>query len=147
MKIRKIDNKDIGQIEHLWNDLKKHHQQRTTDHAQYYLERNFSQRKSELLAKDLLAIFIAESEGQIVGYCVVSVNEEEGEIDSLFVAPGNRQEGVGQLLTQAGVEWLRNHKLVSIKLSVGQGNERAISFYEKLGFSKRATLMELKMMD
>ena len=108
-----------------------------------YPEISFKQRKAELLAKDRIAVFVAENETKLVGYCVASTNGSQGEVDSLFVEPDSRKSITGESLMGAGMDWLRSHEPESIKVLVGQGNEEVVSFYETLGFRKRATVMAL----
>lgn len=142
MNIRQIELSEIDLIETLWNELKHYHQERTVDYAQHYLQANFSDRKTQLLAKDSSAIFIAEASGSCVGFCVVSMSANQGEVDSLFVQAKQRKCNVGKSLVDAGMKWLNAHDIDGIKLFVGQGNEAALVFYEKLGFKVRATMME-----
>lgn len=143
MKIKKIERNEIDQIETLWNELRQHHQDRTIDYTQHYLETTFSKRRAELLVKTQMAIFVAEVDGSSIGFCVVSVNGTHGEIDSLFVKPDQRECHVGISLMNEGMKWLNLKNLESIRLLVGQGNEEVLSFYEKFGFKTRATMMEL----
>lgn len=74
---------------------------------------------------------------------MVSISNTLGEIDSLYAQPSTRGRGVGDGLMSVGLEWLTQHKPKNIRLSVGQGNEQAISYYEKFGFKQRATVMQL----
>lgn len=141
-QITEIDPQDIDSIESLWNDLKHHHQQRSKYYNEYYLSNTFDKRKAKLLAKDNLAVFVAHNNGERVGFCIVSVNSCLGEIDSLFVKPAYRERKIGEGLGAAGMSWLTERKPDSIRLSVGQGNEDVLSFYRKLGFKERATIME-----
>ena len=117
MKIKQIEHDDMDQIEALWIELKQHHSERTINYTQHYLETTFSKCKAELLAKEQVAIFVVEINGN---------------------------SNTGKLLMGAGMEWLNRHHLEKIKLLVGQGNEGVLSFYEKLGFRTRATIMEFQ---
>ena len=148
MNIKQISKDEIDLIEDLWSQLKQHHQARTTHYTEYYQKNSFAKRKAELLGKDALAVFIAdkateEKINSVVGFCVVSINYRLGEVDSLYVSPFARDKGIGSELMSAGLAWLEQHKPENIRLSVGEGNEEAITYYEKLGFRKRATLMQL----
>ena len=142
MNIRQIERNEIDQIEALWNELKRYQEHRTIDFTQHYLDITYSQRKAELLAKDSVAIFLAELNGNSVGFCVVSITGTQGAVDSLFVQPNQRKCNIGKSLMNAGMAWLNNHDLGRIRLLVGQGNEEVLPFYEKLGFKARATMME-----
>lgn len=143
MRILQVERREIDRIESLWHELKQHHQGRTTDYTQHYLDTTFRKRKSELLGKDQLAIFIAELDKNAVGFCVVSVNQKQGEVDSLFVQSNQRKCRAGSSLMAEAMRWLHEQHPQCISLSVGQGNEEVLPFYEKLGFKTRATVMEL----
>jgi GNAT superfamily N-acetyltransferase len=52
----------------------------------------------------------------------------------MWVAPGNRRNGVAQELVQAVVDWARANGLVEVALHVADQNRSAIRFYEKAGF-------------
>ncbi len=140
--IQKIETLHIDLIEDLWCQLKQHHQDRTVDFTDYYLQSSFEKRKSELLAKDELAIFVAQEGELAIGFCVVSINAKQGEVDSLFVTQSHRGLNLGAQLLQAGIAWLNQQDVSSVRLLVGQGNEYALAFYQKFGFKVRATMME-----
>ncbi len=142
MKVRQIENQEIDQIGPLWNELKRHHQAKTVDFAEHYLATDFKKRKAQLWARDQLAIFIAEDKGRNHGFCVVSISDFQGYVDSLYVRPENRKTGSGKALMDAGLDWLTQHGPENISVSIGQGNEEVLPFYERFGFKNRATVME-----
>ncbi len=152
IRIDKISLTEIDVIEPLWNALKEHHRQHTIDYHDYYLQSTFFKRKAELLEKDRLSIFVAYDHQKPIGFCVVSAinktstSDEQsllGQLESLYVGRDYRKLGLGVSLASKGIAWLKNNSVSSIQLSVGQGNEQAISFYQKLGFRERATTMQL----
>ncbi|NND00119.1 MAG: GNAT family N-acetyltransferase [Gammaproteobacteria bacterium] len=141
--IRTIARADIGLIEPLWDELKAHHQQRTASFDAYYLQIGFQKRKAELLSKDQLLILVAGDIGCELGFCVASVNNGAGEVESLYVRPQSRHQRVGSTLMQHALAWLSTQNSAPIRLLIGEGNEAVIAYYHKLGFRKRATMMEL----
>jgi len=143
MNVTRLKLDDLDLIEPLWNELKDYHHSKTIDFDDYYQSNNFAKRKAELVAKDKLVVFVASQANELIGFCVASMNNGLGEIDSLYVSPTNRENGYGSLLIAQALEWLKSHQATAIRLSVGQGNEAVIEYYEKLGFKMRATLMEL----
>jgi len=156
IRIDRIACANVDLIEPLWDALKDHHQQRTTDYHEYYQQNTFAKRKAELLSKDRLAIFVAYDQQKPIGFCVVSAVDEThihpdkpllsellGELDSLYLEQAYREHGLGMSLAVKGIEWLKDINVRSIRLSVGQGNERVISFYRKLGFRERSITMQL----
>jgi len=137
MKIETIANDNIDVIEPLWIELNRHQLDRTRYFEAYYRQNNFARRKAVLLAKDQLMLRVVEVDSQHVGFCVASVNCQIAEIDSLYVKPGARDNGIGAALMDSAFAWL--------SLLVGEGNESVIAFYQKYGFSRRAVLLETNL--
>ena len=110
----------------------------------------FAALRIELVLKELLApaergyIWLAESQGMLVGYLIVvlvmSVEHQglTGEIDELFVLPEVRSQGTGAGLLAAAEADLLRRGCVRLQLQLATGNVRARSFYERLGFAARA---------
>lgn len=65
MNISQISKDDITLIEDLWYELKQHHQEHTSYYRDYYQTSNFAKRKTELLKKDSLAIYVAHHENKL----------------------------------------------------------------------------------
>ena len=78
-----------------------------------------------------------------VGFCIASIDKGKGAIESLYTSNAFRGQGVGERLLQQAVVYLRQENAKVVRLLVGQGNEEVITFYQKYGFVKRATQMEL----
>jgi len=55
-------------------------------------------------------------------------------VQDLYVSPGLRGTGLGSLLMKALFEHTRSWDVSYCKLTVHDGNEAAIAFYERLGF-------------
>jgi len=143
MKVSRLEINQLDMLEPLWNKLKEYHQERTIDFVEYYNQNNFAKRKAELLAKDKLALFVINRQNSIAGFCVASFDNQLGEIDSLYVDPAYSSNGAGTLMVEHAIHWLNEQQPKAIRLLVGQGNEAVIEYYEKIGFKKRATVMEL----
>jgi ribosomal protein S18 acetylase RimI-like enzyme len=86
-------------------------------------------------------VFAVSDAGAYVAYCIASVEKKRGEVDSIYVKQGCRGRGIGSRLMAAAIEWLRLHGCTEIVVCVAEGNEDALGFYEKHGFSKRFTVM------
>lgn len=56
-------------------------------------------------------------------------------VQSMWVDPVYRRNGVGRLLINKVVEWARGRGKLGVKLEVTSSNEAAIHFYETLGFA------------
>ena len=98
-----------------------------------------------LLAEPRLgAIWVAESDGRLVGYLiavlVLSV-EHRGlmaEIDEFFVLPEARSRGVGRQLLAAAETALAARGCVRLQLQLGVANSEARAFYQRRGYTRRA---------
>ena len=95
---------------------------------------------SEELFRDALdsphtAILLAQREdGTILGYAVLSVVLDEGNLDNIAVAPAARRRGVADALLRALTGFGREHLSV-LMLEVRASNAPAIALYEKHGFN------------
>ncbi|NOZ64716.1 MAG: ribosomal protein S18-alanine N-acetyltransferase [Caldiserica bacterium] len=79
--------------------------------------------------------FVAESEGEVIGYIVATLWRDLITIVSLAVTPKRRQEGVATALLESVEEECRD-KAQRIELQVRVSNRPAIALYEKMGFEK-----------
>jgi ribosomal-protein-alanine N-acetyltransferase len=81
---------------------------------------------------------IAESGGEIAGFCVVDWKLESGRKVGHFItidiAPELRRNGLGRLLMQAGEAQLVEMGCIAITLEVAANNHVAQAFYEHLEY-------------
>lgn len=148
LEYRVTDARDLDLIRPLWNQLNSHHLGRSRAFQHRFRERTFEDRMvyfGKIAAVGSLRVDLAfdPGAGRYVGYCVSSLSEEkEGEIESIFVEEGCREQGVGSTLMTLALTWLDQHGSVRNRVSVGEGNEAAFGFYGKFGFSPRMTVLE-----
>lgn len=89
-------------------------------------------------------LVLAEDGGEAVGYCLSTIGEDRiGWVDSFYVRPDRRHEGIGRELLNRSMEWLRSQDARAIRLTVTPGNESVIPFYRSQGFELRKYLLEL----
>lgn len=65
-------------------------------------------------------------------------------MDSIYVEPEYRGQGIGRKLAESGLAWLKQQGCRHIDVLVAGGNEAVLPFYEKLGFCVRETVLRLK---
>ncbi|MFY3955343.1 GNAT family N-acetyltransferase [Achromobacter xylosoxidans] len=87
--------------------------------------------------KDAVA-FGAYVDGKIVGLAVFKQEDgpkdaHKGHLSGVFVEPDQRRQGIAGRLLRAAIDYGREH-VEQIMLTVAQGNEVAISLYERHGF-------------
>jgi ribosomal protein S18 acetylase RimI-like enzyme len=140
----------LCEIEPLWQELNALHLAVSPHFAARYLAFQFAERQAGLERKALagaLRVAIAVHDGRPVGYCVVSVGGNEGEIDSLFVTAHQRGKGLGSRLMHESLAWMRANGAAQIKVVVATGNEAVFGFYEKFGLFPRATTLATLLPD
>ncbi|MGH3744288.1 MAG: mycothiol synthase, partial [Mycobacteriales bacterium] len=91
---------------------------------------------------DPAGFFLAERGATVVGFHWTKVHSEErppvGEVYVVGVDPDQAGGGLGRALTVRGLEHLRDAGLGEVLLYVDEDNPRALSMYEKLGFTSYA---------
>jgi len=86
-------------------------------------------------------IWIAEAEGEIIGFCSAIRETKHNRIGSIYVLPAFQRKDLGKQLIKKAFSWLGDKK--DILINVARYNKQAINFYEKFGFvktGKRGTL-------
>ncbi len=96
------------------------------------------------------AFFVAEMEGEIVGYIMCRIERgisgfgrlpvKKGHIVSVAVLRSVRRRGIGTALINAGMQGMIDYGANEFFLEVRKSNEEAVSVYEKLGYSVRRVL-------
>lgn len=78
--------------------------------------------------------WLAEVEGTVAGYGVLSVAAAEAHILNLCVAPEWQGRGIGRTLLTRVIQLARYHRVKGIFLEVRPSNTAARRLYEKAGF-------------
>ena len=118
--IRKLLNGDIDKVADIWlkTNLKAH----------YFISNQYWKSNYELVKEMMLQseIYVFEADKKIQGF--VGLNDEY--IEGVFVSDEMQSCGIGKLL----LDYIKDKK-VSLRLNVYQKNARAISFYQREGFT------------
>lgn len=136
----------LNDIRPLWEGLNRLHASVSPHFKDDFDGYPFSYRKAYLAGKagqGRLRIFLAETDGEPIGYCVASLdNQMQGEIESIFVIERCRGQGLGDALMRAALGWLDANGAASKSVSVVFGNETAHPFYARYGFLPRSTRLQ-----
>jgi RimJ/RimL family protein N-acetyltransferase len=93
---------------------------------------------SEMIRADEHLVLVAESDGEVVGNVLVSVDRgvatEHLGVLSITILEDWRGVGIGTELIAAAKRWSAERGLRKVSLGVFPDNERAISVYERAGF-------------
>lgn len=99
----------------------------------------------EIYSKDIIKSnleqhfnLLAEINEEIVGYVAFSYIEDQSELLKICVLPHYQRLGVGSKLLKRSIDLLAEKNVNEIFLEVSEENSKAISFYEKFGFSRIA---------
>ncbi len=91
---------------------------------------------SEELFNDCARFFVAEKNGEVIGYLGSHVVADEMTIANVAVAPAHRRTGAAKALLAAVEHYADYHALARVTLEVRVSNAAAIALYEGAGFVK-----------
>ena len=129
----------LERIETLWTELRKHHADLSPYWRTSLMAQPFTRRRAALLEKSRggMLVQLATLLHEDVGYCVTTVDNSVGELDSIFVISAYRHGGIGHLMMTRAMEWLTEKAVTSIVVDVLTGNKAAQAFYARYGFQPR----------
>lgn len=90
--------------------------------------------KSDVDSPDVITL-AAKNDGRCIGYAICIALDDYGYISNIAVDGGRRSTGVGRSLLEEVKQRLQAKEIRQIVLDVRVSNQRAISFYERHGFS------------
>lgn len=131
---------EIELIKPLWEQLNLVHLEKSIYFKKKYREFTFDKRMESIYkkAKDcsmkLDMLFDSES-GNYVGYCLSSIEDELGEIESIYIDGNYRKSGLGGKLMESALKWFESNKISNIQINVVYANDDALPFYERYGFN------------
>ena len=95
--------------------------------------------------------WVADTDSELAGFLDLFILPDiahggwMGLINNLVVDGRFRGRGLGESLLREAIEHSKSQGVVELHLWTAFGNEPAIGLYEKVGFEKRALLMELEL--
>src|SRR5262245_66677994 len=103
---------------------------------------------TQLKKKDV-CVLVAERDGQVVGYTYAGIEPRDwmalrdsaGALYDVVVDPAHRGHGIGRLLVEAALDFLRQRGAPRVVLSTAERNEEAQRLFESAGF--RRTMIEM----
>ena len=106
----------------------------------------FDQTYAALLDRDDTLVVVGTVDETVVGFGVVTVEQlrtadKLGVVGDLFVEPGARAVGVGEVMADALVAFCVERGCVGVDALALPGHRAAKNFFEESGFTARAILM------
>jgi ribosomal protein S18 acetylase RimI-like enzyme len=145
---RDISFDEVGIIEEVWERNRIYHETSSNYFKDLYTGINFRERINGFSSakEGNIKITLVEDEKsqKLLGYCISTFNENEGEPQTLHVIEEARDKGIGKKLMEIHLDWLKTNGCRDIKIAVSHENDNAINFYESLGFKPNTLEMRLK---
>lgn len=155
MIVRRAEVKDIDFINKLLSQVLEIHAKLRPDLFISGTRKYTTEELTQIIKNDQTPIFVAEEDGTLYGYCFCMIEETKNSnnlydmktlyIDDLCVDENARGKHVGRTLYKYVVDYARSIGCQNITLNVWEGNHNARTFYEKMGFGVRKTMMEKKL--
>jgi ribosomal protein S18 acetylase RimI-like enzyme len=136
----------IPELQPLWEALELHHAELPDVPSIRPVGDSWERRRrrySDWLADGSGRLFIAEREGHVLGYLMLTISDapatwdvgtRAAEIETLSVLPGERSSGVGSALMDAAHVLASAEGVRAIGVGVAHSNTGALRFYERAGF-------------
>ncbi|PKM50970.1 MAG: N-acetyltransferase [Firmicutes bacterium HGW-Firmicutes-7] len=140
-----IDQLDL--IKPLWEKLNQLHLQDSKYFKEHFRTFTFEKRCEKFRRMEGRSIKIEVVVNEIlgiIGYCITTIGQEAGEVESLFVEEEFRKDGLGNMLVGSAIQWLKGNNCNKILVGIAEGHEEVFGFYMKNGFYPRLTYLELK---
>ncbi|USH04282.1 GNAT family N-acetyltransferase [Grimontia kaedaensis] len=154
MEIRQATPFDIEEIFDIYQQIAQSH----FDNAPNAFNPPSQEDKRFLLSKihdDAWWFAVAESEGKIIGYTMARLDKNETvpflantlicRLNTIVVDQNIQTKGVGRALIDACKKWAEQNGAVEVRLEVMSFNEKAVGFYEHIGFEKLSHTMCLSL--
>ncbi|HEV7902636.1 MAG TPA: GNAT family N-acetyltransferase [Pyrinomonadaceae bacterium] len=101
------------------------------------------------------AVLVADDNGDVIGYAYAAVEGYDymalrgpaGVLHDIIVSPEHRGRGVGRLLLDAALEFLRSRGVPRVLLSTAERNEAAQRLFARKGFRRTMIEMTLELDD
>ena len=125
--IRELRKADINKVANIWLD--------TNITAHYFIPAQYWQNNFELVKELLLqaTVYVYEHNQEIQGF--IGLNDEY--VEGIFVSDEMQSRGIGKML----LDYIKDKK-DRLQLKVYQKNVRAMSFYQREGFTIQSESMD-----
>lgn len=133
------DIKEIGLIKPLWEQLNSVHFEKSIYFKSKYEKFTFEKRIQCILKKTKesiikLDMLLNNDNGNYIGYCLSSIEDTFGKIESIYIETQYRKLRLGDKLMKNALNWFESNGITNIEINVVYANDEALPFYEHYGF-------------
>ena len=133
MRIRSYTADDLDVCRSLWTEMVHRHRDIYDDQTIGGDDPGLEFDKHlELVGLD--SIWLADSEGEVIGFTSLIRKGQEAEIEPIVVSHKQRGKGVGELLIRHAAEEAKKHNILCLYVKPVARNKEAISFFYDCGF-------------
>ena len=153
MIIRRAETKDKARLGELLSQVLLVHHNARPDLFKSGAKKYTDAELDVILADATRPIFVAESEGEVLGYafCIFIQHKDNNiltDVKTLYiydlcVDESVRGRGIGRLLYNYVVNYAKECGCYNVTLNVWADNKPALAFYESIGLHKQKIGMEL----
>lgn len=150
--IRRAAESDINAINKLLYEVNQVHSDLRPDLFKPGGKKYSDEELKAIIADDARPIFVAEQEGNVVGYAFCVHQQHIGHqnltdiktlyIDDLCVDEAVRHAHVGRQLYEYVIDYAKRQGYYNVTLNVWAGNDNAARFYDKMGLKVQKVGME-----
>lgn len=95
------------------------------------MESIYKRAQSGIIKVDIL---LNNDTGNYIGYCLSSIEDNLGEIESIFIEDNCRRFKPGDKLMKNALKWFESNSITNIEISVVYANDEVLYFYKRHGF-------------
>jgi len=150
IEIREATKADLPDIVELWKSIMDFHRNLDSFFTRSQEgHRNFLNWVTKEMESDTSELFIAETEGKILGYIKIQIcdyppvfeKKKYGMISDAIVNEKYRRKGIGEALFDRAMGWFKENDIERVELRVANINPVAQGFWKKMGFRPYMTTM------
>ena len=141
---------DIEGLMVLWNDLIEYHGKMDPLYTTYDEGRaTFREYLHKLITSEDSRVSCAMFDNEYAGYCIttmgsyppVLIKKKFGFITDMFVANEYRSAGLGKMLLDDSIVWLKGKGMDRVELRAHSLNDKGVNFWKEVGFTEYLKVM------
>lgn len=152
--VRAATPRDLDRVAAMWTAITEHHE--SLDPV-FVMRRDADDALRDLLQhlhQDTDAtILVYDDAGDLLGLCIVRIDHSppimhettRAEITDLGVRRDARRRGIGGVLVDAALEWIRLSGIDRVEVQVATGNREGQAFWRARNFSELMDVLQLRL--